>query len=143
MDSCFLPAYLLNQILTVCFYTTLHFHKPCKLKSCLCQVYFSVIDYYKCKSSSTDIHKAFFVCILEYTFKSNHSLLFRSIKVFQVHYHQKSTHPWAPCVVPSLFFIVVLFECFIDFFPLRSKTIKTGKNIYLQVTEKERGIKSL
>lgn len=125
VPSCFLPGYLLNQIVTVCFYTVLHFRNSCKLKSCFYVKIFSAIDYYKCKSSSTDIHKAFSVNILEYTFKSNHSLLHRSIKAFQVYYNQKSTHPWALCVVPSFLFTVFLFECFIDFLPLRSQTIKT------------------
>lgn len=63
--------------------------------------------------------------ILEYTFKSNHSLLHRSIKAFRVYYNQKSAHPWALCVVSFFIFTVFLFECVIEFFPLRSENVKT------------------
>lgn len=137
--SCFLPACLRNQIVTACFYTALHFLNSCKLKSCSCVKFFSVIDYYKCKSSSTDIHKAFFVNILEYTFKSNHSLLHRNIKAFQVYYNQKSTHPWALCVVPSFLFTVFLFESFIDFFSPQIQNNKNRKKHLLASDRKGKG----
>lgn len=123
VTSCFLLAYPLNQTVTVHFHTVLHFRNSRNMKSCFCVNFFSIIDYFKSKSSATDIHKAFLWISLNIPSKAiipSCTEMYGSFKYVTKRAHILGLYVWV-----LLYFYCVLILMFIDLFTLRSKPVKT------------------
>lgn len=141
VTSCFLLAYPLNQTVAVHFHTVLHFRNSCNVKSCFCVNFFSVIDYFKCKSSSTGIRKAFLWISLNIPSKAIIPSCTEMYGPFK--YITKTAHILGLYVWVLLYFYCVFILMFIDLFTFRLKPIKTqGKTSSHKWQKRKRAAKA-